>query len=169
MVSRFQPCLLIAGVDPLASSKGFWADMLGVGNFYFELGVQIVDVCLSTRAANGGLIAMEVQRWLRSLWLLGRVPSARLFACCVRVCLHVVCVVGGCAPRTCAPILVLLALWVRVLQDLLKRLRLMRGSRADVVGPDDVERAISKLAVLGNGFKLIEARALAWVLCARVR
>ena len=34
------------GVDPLASSKGFWAQLLGVGDFYYELGVQIVEVTL---------------------------------------------------------------------------------------------------------------------------
>ncbi len=54
-------CVAVAGVDPLASNKGFWADVLGVGNFYFELGVQIVDVCMSTRSANGGLIDMQVR------------------------------------------------------------------------------------------------------------
>jgi ESCRT-II complex subunit VPS22 len=47
------------GVDPLASSKGFWADSLGVGSFYFDLAVQVADVCLSTRGANGGLISMR--------------------------------------------------------------------------------------------------------------
>ena len=44
------------GVDPLASSKGFWAELLGVGTFYTELGVQIIDACVSTRMLNGGLI-----------------------------------------------------------------------------------------------------------------
>ena len=33
------------GVDPLASGKGFWAEKLGVGDFYYELAVQIVEVC----------------------------------------------------------------------------------------------------------------------------
>jgi len=47
------------GVDPLASSKGFWADKLGVGSFYYDLSVQIVDVCLSTREKNGGLLPMK--------------------------------------------------------------------------------------------------------------
>lgn len=47
------------GVDPLASSKGFWADTLGVGSFYFDLAVQVIDVCISTRQLNGGLIAMS--------------------------------------------------------------------------------------------------------------
>jgi hypothetical protein len=40
-----------------SANKGFWAEILGVGNFYFELGVQILDVCLQTRAQNGGLIS----------------------------------------------------------------------------------------------------------------
>ena len=46
------------GVDPLASNKGFWAEILGVGDFYYELGVQIVDVCLATRAQNGGIMGL---------------------------------------------------------------------------------------------------------------
>ena len=32
------------GVDPLASGKGFWSNMLDIGDFYYELGVQIVEV-----------------------------------------------------------------------------------------------------------------------------
>ena len=47
------------GVDPLASNKGFWAEMLGVGDFYYELGVQIIDVCLATRAQNGGIVGAD--------------------------------------------------------------------------------------------------------------
>ena len=46
------------GVDPLASNKGVWAQ-LGVSQFYTELSVQIVDVCLSTRALNGGLLEVD--------------------------------------------------------------------------------------------------------------
>ena len=56
---EFQVMCSKIGVDPLASSKGFWADILGVGDFYYEIGVQIVDVCVSTRDANGGLIETE--------------------------------------------------------------------------------------------------------------
>ncbi|KAJ9061532.1 ESCRT-II subunit protein snf8 [Entomophthora muscae] len=47
------------GVDPLASSKGFWAEILGVGDFYYELGIQIIEICLLTRSFNGGLIEMR--------------------------------------------------------------------------------------------------------------
>lgn len=48
-----------AGVDPLASSKGLWDELLGVGQFYNELAVQVLTVCLRTRDLNGGLLDME--------------------------------------------------------------------------------------------------------------
>jgi len=47
------------GVDPLASNKGFWSELLGVGEFYYELGVQMLEVCAKTRARNGGLIELN--------------------------------------------------------------------------------------------------------------
>lgn len=56
---HFQKMCSLVGVDPLRSSKGFWADLLGVGDFYYELSVQVVDICFRTRNANGGLISME--------------------------------------------------------------------------------------------------------------
>lgn len=46
------------GVDPLASRKGFWAELLGIGDFYFELGVQLIEICMKTRNQNGGLIEL---------------------------------------------------------------------------------------------------------------
>ena len=33
--------------------------MLGFGDFYYELGVQIVEACLATRPLNGGLMEMK--------------------------------------------------------------------------------------------------------------
>ncbi|KAL8598319.1 ESCRT-II subunit protein snf8 [Nucella lapillus] len=59
---QFQEMCASIGVDPLASSKGFWAEMLGVGDFYYELGVQIVEVCLATSHRNGGLISLDELR-----------------------------------------------------------------------------------------------------------
>ncbi|XP_041366326.1 vacuolar-sorting protein SNF8-like [Gigantopelta aegis] len=59
---QFQEMCASIGVDPLASSKGFWAEMLGVGDFYYELGVQIIEVCLATSHQNGGLIGIEELR-----------------------------------------------------------------------------------------------------------
>ena len=32
------------GVDPLSSNKGFWVDVLGVGDFYYELAVIIINL-----------------------------------------------------------------------------------------------------------------------------
>ncbi|XP_028795226.1 vacuolar protein sorting-associated protein 22 homolog 1-like isoform X1 [Neltuma alba] len=57
--SQFHEMCAKVGVDPLASNKGFWAELLGIGDFYYELGVQIVDICLATRAHNGGLINLQ--------------------------------------------------------------------------------------------------------------
>ena len=56
---QFHAMCLAVGVDPLASSKGFWADILGFGDFYFELGVKVIHICVETRVNNGGLIPME--------------------------------------------------------------------------------------------------------------
>ncbi|ONK81937.1 uncharacterized protein A4U43_C01F34450 [Asparagus officinalis] len=57
--SQFHEMCAKVGVDPLASNKGFWAELLGIGDFYYELGVQIVDICLVTRTHNGGLINLQ--------------------------------------------------------------------------------------------------------------
>lgn len=47
------------GVDPLGGGeKGFW-DKMGVGDWYYALGVQIVDVCLGMRERGGGLVALD--------------------------------------------------------------------------------------------------------------
>lgn len=47
------------GIDPLASNKGMWAELLGAGNFYYELGIQIVTIGISTRQTNGGLLRLD--------------------------------------------------------------------------------------------------------------
>ena len=37
------------GVDPLSSNKGFWVDVLGVGDFYYELAVsKDLIMCLNS-------------------------------------------------------------------------------------------------------------------------
>jgi ESCRT-II complex subunit VPS22 len=47
------------------ANKGFWSELLGVGDFYYELGIQIIGVCLSTRGRNGGLVELgELKRQL---------------------------------------------------------------------------------------------------------
>ncbi|KAK0450622.1 EAP30/Vps36 family-domain-containing protein [Armillaria borealis] len=54
----FQQMCSSIGVDPLAGPRkgGWWAEMLGMADWQHELGVQIVDVCVTTRDRNGGLI-----------------------------------------------------------------------------------------------------------------
>ncbi|KAF4517243.1 hypothetical protein B566_EDAN011627 [Ephemera danica] len=58
---QFQTMCASIGVDPLASGKGFWS-VLGLGDFYFELSVKIIEVCLATNYKNGGLISIDELR-----------------------------------------------------------------------------------------------------------
>ncbi|ESO07312.1 hypothetical protein HELRODRAFT_154629 [Helobdella robusta] len=60
--SQFQEMCATIGVDPLTSSKGFWCKLLGVGDFYYELSVQIVEVCLATSHRNGGIMKLDELR-----------------------------------------------------------------------------------------------------------
>jgi len=66
----FQQMCASIGVDPLAGPRrgGWWEEALGLGDWQSELGVQIVDVCVSTRERNGGLIELaELVRILTRL------------------------------------------------------------------------------------------------------
>jgi len=55
------------GVDPLSSEKGFWKNMLGIGEFYYELAVKVAEVCLASRSRNGGIISVsEVKNILKN-------------------------------------------------------------------------------------------------------
>jgi len=63
--SQFNQMCREIGVDPLQSKKGFWASALGFGDFYYELGIQCITVCMATRAQNGGL--MDVDEMCRHL------------------------------------------------------------------------------------------------------
>ncbi|GLE04795.1 hypothetical protein PINS_up013774 [Pythium insidiosum] len=56
---KFQIMCAKIGVDPLASKKGFWSELLDVGDFYYELAVQIIEIGILTRPKNGGLIGMS--------------------------------------------------------------------------------------------------------------
>lgn len=64
--AKFHTMCASIGVDPLTSRKGVWAELLGVGDYYYELGVRIIEVCLATRSMNGGIISLtEVVDTLR--------------------------------------------------------------------------------------------------------
>nr|CCA19108.1 vacuolar sorting protein SNF8 putative [Albugo laibachii Nc14] len=95
---HFQIMCARIGVDPLASNKGFWSEMLSFGEFYYEVAVQIIEVCIITRPKNGGLIAMT---------------------------------------------------------DLLRFLHIKRGHKHQRISIDDIRRAINKVRILGEGFRLI--------------
>lgn len=95
---QFQEMCASIGVDPLSSNKGFWS-ILNIGDFYYDLSVQIIEVCLSTSVSNGGLICLD---------------------------------------------------------ELRERLVKSRSRKqAQEISADDVLRAAKKLAILGNGFKVI--------------
>lgn len=55
---QFQEMCASIGVDPLASGKGFWSELLGVGDLYYELGVQVVELCVATAHLNGGMLPL---------------------------------------------------------------------------------------------------------------
>ena len=38
---------------------GWWGELTGLGDWYLELGVQIVDICVNKRDSTGGLIEMD--------------------------------------------------------------------------------------------------------------
>lgn len=57
--AQFHTMCANIGVDPLASSKGIWTELLGFGDFYYELGVQVIEACLATRSTNGGLMELR--------------------------------------------------------------------------------------------------------------
>lgn len=58
---QFQEMCAAIGVDPLASGKGFWS-VLGMGDFYYELGVQVVEVCLASNPSTGAKILKNPKR-----------------------------------------------------------------------------------------------------------
>lgn len=60
--AQFHTMCANVGVDPLASNKGMWAQLLGFGDFYYELGVQVVEACLATKSINGGLMDLDSLR-----------------------------------------------------------------------------------------------------------
>lgn len=55
----FQEMCSNIGVDPLLTSKGFWMEKLGVGDFYYEVAIQVIEICLATSDENGGLITLN--------------------------------------------------------------------------------------------------------------
>lgn len=67
--AKFQKMCAALQVDPLMSSKGFWADILGAASsdYFYELAVQIVHGCLVLGQHTDGLIPLAL--------LLGRIQG----------------------------------------------------------------------------------------------
>ena len=66
---QFQEMCAALGVDPLQSSSNFWTKLLGVGDFYYELAVQVTEVCMATSHRTGGFMQLTD--------LLARVKNSR--------------------------------------------------------------------------------------------
>jgi len=57
--AQFHAMCANVGVDPLASNKGAWAQLLGLGDFYYELGVAALEAAWASRPADGGLVPLS--------------------------------------------------------------------------------------------------------------
>lgn len=57
--ANFQQMCATAGVDPLASSKGFWSQVLGLGDFYYTLAVKITELAMALAPRTGGLLDLQ--------------------------------------------------------------------------------------------------------------
>jgi len=56
------------GVDPISSQKGRLGGAIGLGNFYYELGIQLVNVCIALKKKTGGFVEMsDCMRYLQAL------------------------------------------------------------------------------------------------------
>jgi ESCRT-II complex subunit VPS22 len=66
--AQFHAMCASVGVDPLASGKSLWAELLGLGDYYYELGVTVLEACLASRPHNGGLMELGA---LRCDWVEG--------------------------------------------------------------------------------------------------
>lgn len=60
--AQFSQMCAAIGINPLASSvsdKSVWGDMLGLGELYHDLAIQVIEICRRTRIDNGGLISVS--------------------------------------------------------------------------------------------------------------
>lgn len=56
--SQFLQMCYQLGVDPLTSNKTFWNQLTGLNDFYYILSIQIIQISLTTKQSNGGLIEL---------------------------------------------------------------------------------------------------------------
>ncbi|KAH0434466.1 hypothetical protein IEQ34_026824 [Dendrobium chrysotoxum] len=143
--SQFHEMCAKVGVDPLASNKGFWAELLGIGDFYYELGccrfgchvyvfgcfpsctVLLKDKSLQNFSVLPITFLFNVDFW--------EYPRVQIVEICLATRSHN----GG----------------LINLQELCSLLSQRRRTAREAISEDDCLRAISKLKVLGSGFAVI--------------
>ncbi|KAA0192335.1 Vacuolar-sorting protein SNF8 [Fasciolopsis buskii] len=56
---QFQAMCASIGVDPISYSRGCWSETLGLGEFYYHLGVRIIEVCMANEKRTGGIMPLD--------------------------------------------------------------------------------------------------------------
>jgi len=149
-----------------------WAELLGFGDYYFELGVQILEACWASRPLNGGLMELSALRWVgggdmacTSGWrkrLHGWVDewdhtSTAAQARLPTPQLHTTPPIESSPSRN--PPLPNGTNTNTTRAAVVKR----RGAMADPVSEDDITRSFKKLKCLGGGLDLVTIGKVAYV------
>lgn len=67
--SQFHEMCTKVGVDPLASNKGFWAELLGIGDFYYELGWYHLLYLVAYERVNVQKRNFVLMRFVREIYI----------------------------------------------------------------------------------------------------
>ncbi|KAI3718061.1 hypothetical protein L6452_18907 [Arctium lappa] len=126
--SQFHEMCAKVGVDPLASNKGFWVELLGIGDFYYELGRCLFLLLLLCYEATPQLETLP--------YPVSDIPTPTVKS---SIGIFHIPHNGG----------------LINLEELCKLLSQRRKGAREVVCEDDCLCAISKLKVLGSGFEVI--------------
>jgi len=149
--AQFHKMCANVGVDPLASNKGFWTELLGFGDFYYELGVQVAEACLASKAQDGGLC--ELTR-LMSLVLARRGRAAQPVSedDLLRAIERLQCLGGGWKVLTVGGKKVIRSVPVEFSPDQAEVIRVAaEGARAVRAGDGDVSISAEKKATAQRG------------------
>lgn len=174
--SQFHDMCSKVGVDPLASNKGFWAELLGIGDFYYELGwyhllslfAYFHDWLLLQLLLNSSDTILQAPLKLQTQYAI----FYGIFEfICINVVISLWFLFGNiCTLHKCSKIELLGQTGVQIvdiclatrphngglinLQELCNLLRQRRKSDREAVSEDDCLRAISKLKVIQFSFSL---------------
>lgn len=62
--AQFHEMCAKVGVDPLASNKGFWAELLGIGDFYYELGLYSFSWSMVLFLLQNSVVYVVVENYI---------------------------------------------------------------------------------------------------------